>query len=334
MPPATLSVVVPVYQGASHLAGLVDALAEVRASLEKEAAPVRLVEAFFVDDGAIDGSVAVLAQMQTRYDWITVISLSRNFGQHPATIAGILHCSGDWVASMDEDLQHHPRYLVPLLQQAIRGSADVVYAKPLGPVHGSWLRDLGSVGFKNLMSQLTGDPHLRDFNSFRMMRGGIARASAAVCAHDPYFDVALSWFTDRIGTLPVEMTDRRYVQEKRSGYTLGSLGRHAGRMLASSRLTYLRLGSAVGIIALASSILMSLTVVGIKIFNPSAIQARGWVSLVILISFFGGLISLLAGVLVELTSNLVARARGKPPFFAVDRSGDAVMLDWARRGIP
>src|SRR6266542_1476618 len=326
MPPRILSVVVPVYQGAQHLPGLLIALEEVRSRLETDDAPVRLAEAVFVDDGSIDESAAVLAALQGRHPWVTVIHLSRNFGQHPATIAGILHCSGDWIASLDEDLQHDPKNLVPLLQHAVCEAVDIVYAKPRGAVHKSWVRDLGSVGFKSLMSRLTGDPHVRDFNSFRMMRGGIARASASVCAHDPYFDVALSWFTNRIGTFPVEMTDRRYAEQKRSGYTLGSLGRHAGRMLASSRLTYLRLGSAVGIVALAGSVLMSLAVVGIKLLNPAAIQARGWVSLVILISFFGGLLSLLAGILVELTSNLVARARGKPTFFVVDRSRDGELL--------
>src|SRR5262245_49092232 len=235
MPPAALSVVVPVYQGAPHLAALVAALDDVRRGLEAEAAPIRLTEVIFVDDSSIDDSEAVLAKMQAAFPWMTVIHLSRNFGQHPATIAGILHCSGDWIASLDEDLQHDPKHLVPLLQHAIREAADVVYAKPTGPVHGSWWRDLGSIGFKRLMSLLTGDPHVRDFNSFRVMRGGIARASASVCAHDPYFDVALTWFTSRIGTLPLEMRDRRYAAEKKSGYALGSLGRHAGRLLASSR---------------------------------------------------------------------------------------------------
>jgi glycosyltransferase involved in cell wall biosynthesis len=332
MPPATLSVVVPVYQGAPHLPGLVAALEDVRRGLESDAAPIRLSEAFFVDDASIDDSEAVLGALKAGHPWMNVIHLSRNFGQHPATIAGILHCSGDWIASLDEDLQHDPKHLVPLLQHAIREAIDVVYAKPTGPVHGSWWRDLGSTGFKRLMSLLTGDPHVRDFNSFRMMRGGIARASASVCAHDPYFDVALTWFTDRFGTLPLELRDRRYAAEKRSGYALGSLGRHAGRMLASSRLTYLRLGSAVGLVALAGSLLLSLAVVGIKLVNPVAIQARGWVSLVILISFFGGLLSLLTGILVELTSNLVARARGKPTFFVVDRSGDAALRKWAQAG--
>jgi glycosyltransferase involved in cell wall biosynthesis len=190
--------VVPVYQGADHLPALLTALEDVRRELDSADSPVRLGEAIFVDDGSADGSDAVLARLTREHPWITVVPLSRNFGQHPATIAGILHCSGDWVATMDEDLQHHPRYLVPLLRQAVRRSSDVVYARPKGRVHKSRLRDLGSSAFKALMSRLTSNPHVRDFNSFRMMRGSIARAAASVCAHDPYFDVAMSWFTDRI----------------------------------------------------------------------------------------------------------------------------------------
>jgi polyisoprenyl-phosphate glycosyltransferase len=331
--PSILSVVVPVYQGAKHLPDLMAALAAARRELETSS-PLRLAEAFFVDDAAIDASDAVLDRLRAENEWATVIHLSRNFGQHPATIAGVLHCSGDWVATLDEDLQHDPRHLPALLRQAVREGLDVVYAKPVGSVHRSWLRDRSSLGFKALMSRLTRNPHVRDFNSFRLMRGSIARAAAAVCAHDPYYDVALSWFTDRVGTLPIDMTDRRYVVEKRSGYSMGSLFRHAGRMLASSNLRLLRLGSFIGILALLFSVLMSLAVVAIKIFDPAAVQARGWVSLVILISFFGGLSSLLAGILVELTSSLVARARGKPTFFVVDRSRDADLLAWARGTIP
>jgi hypothetical protein len=125
------------------------------------------------------------------------------------------------------------------------------------------------------------------------------------------------------------MTDGRYSEEGRSGYTFRSLIAHAGRMLASSNLRLLRLGSAIGVFALACSVLMTLVVIGIKIFDPHAIQARGWVSLTILISFFGGLGSLLAGILIELTSSLVGRARGKPTFFVVDRSRDSDLRSWA-----
>ena len=326
---ALLSVVVPVYQGERFLEDLSARLGELRSDLEARRSPVALAEVIFVDDGSIDDSRSVLEALAKKHDWIRVVTLSRNFGQHPATIAGILHSSGDWVATIDEDLQHRPADLVPLLKHAIRNRLDLVYARPTGGVQHSRPRDWGSREFKALVSRLTGNPHVPLFNSFRMMRGSIARAAAAVCANDPYFDIALCWFTSRIGSVPLELTDRRYVDGKRSGYSWRTLVLHAGRMLLASEMKFLRFGAAVGILALAGSVFLSAWVVGMKIWRPDSIHARGWVSLVLLISFFGGLTALLGGVLVELASHLAARAKGKPEFFVVDRSGDALLHGWA-----
>jgi glycosyltransferase involved in cell wall biosynthesis len=330
MEPISLSVVVPVFHGARFLPDLASALSEVRAELAATAAPVRLGEAIFVDDGSIDDSPTVLENLNHSNEWIHVITLSTNFGQHPATIAGILHSSGDWVASMDEDFQHRPNDLIPLLKYAIRNGLDIVYAKPKGEVHRSRIRDLGSRWFKQTISRLIGNPFIPLFNSFRMMRGSIARAAAAVCENDPYFDIAVCWFTHRIGVLPLDLTDRRFIERKESGYKFRTLVRHAERMLSSSEMKFLRLGAAIGVFALTASIVLSVVTLGIKVYRPSAIEARGWASLVLLISFFGGLTSLLTGILTELTTSIVIRLKGKPTFFVVDRRQDLALTEWAR----
>lgn len=327
-----LSVVVPVYQGTPYLRDLVSALSEVRERLDAAGGPVRLAEAIFVDDGSIDRSELVLRELARENDWITVITLSRNFGQHPATVAGILHASGDWVASIDEDLQHHPRHLTALLQHAVRNGSDIVYAKPEGAVHQALWRDAGSSAFKSFVSLITGNPFIRQFNSFRMMRGSIARAAASVCANDPYFDIAACWFTKRVGVLPLPMRDERFALSRASGYDFRSLLRHGARMMASSELKFLRFGAAAGALTLFASVVMSLAVIFLRFFRPETIEARGWVSLVLVTSFFGGLISFLAGIILELTTALSVRAKGKPTFFVVDRSRDEILRDWARSG--
>ena len=325
-----ISVVIPVYAGEACLEELAGALEEVRAELDANRCPARLGEAVFVDDGSVDQSASVLRRLRESREWIHVVTLSRNFGQHPATIAGILYTSGDWVATIDEDLQHPPRDIPRLLRHAILNDLDIVYARADDPVHQSAVRDFGSRWTKWIVARLTGNRFVPLFNSFRMMRGSVARAAAAVCANDPYFDVAACWFTTRIGSLALELKDRRFIEGRGSGYTFRSLVRHAGRMLSSSELKFLRFGAALGLLALGGSLLISLVVLAIKIVRPEAIEARGWVSLVLLISFFGGLISLLAGVLLELVTALIIRAKGKPAFFTVDRSSDLTLLGWAK----
>ena len=62
---------------------------------QAESVPFALCEAIFVDDASVDESYDILMELQKQHRWIHVLQLSRNFGQHPATVAGILHTSGD-----------------------------------------------------------------------------------------------------------------------------------------------------------------------------------------------------------------------------------------------
>jgi polyisoprenyl-phosphate glycosyltransferase len=229
-----ISVVIPVFLGEHTLPTLVAELAGVKAEWESGQLPITLVEAIFVDDGSRDGSARVLASLKRQYPWIRMITLPRNLGQHPATMAGISQTCGDWIVTLDEDLQHHPRHIGEMLALAARDSLDVVYARPAGSVHESIFRDGAARLCKALIAALTANPHVRDFNSFRLIRGDIARAAAAAAKEDTYLDVGLCRFSDRFGTHTVEMKDRRFIEKKSSGWTTRALLSHARRMLVSS----------------------------------------------------------------------------------------------------
>ncbi|WP_158442390.1 glycosyltransferase [Paracoccus aminophilus] len=326
-----VSVIVPVYSGAEYLERLLDALSELRLSWRRQQAPFHLAEVIFADDAAIDGSGAIIDEMARRHDWVIALHLSRNFGQHPATIAGILHSSGDWVVTMDEDLQHRPEVISDLLRKATVDQSDIVYANPKSQVHEAALRDRGSRAFKRLMRWLTDNDHISSFNSFRLIRGPMARAAASVCSHDTYLDIALSWFTKRVGVLPVEMKDERYIKTGKSGYSVKSLLSHARRMVFSSQIKLLRIGALLGLIAMAFSLLAMLYFLFLKIFFPGAIEVEGWTSLFLAITFFGGLSAFMLGIILQYLSSIVLRAHGKPTFFTIDRSDDQIVTDWFER---
>ncbi len=326
-----LSTVTPVYRGAETLSELVQALDEVRRELEMPGCPIRLSESIFVDDGSDDGSVAVLRELTAEYPWVTLVCLSRNYGQHPATMAGILHASGDWVATLDEDLQHHPRHLLGLLQLAVSEGYDLVYASPEAAVHQSMFRDLGSNVYKWLIGKLSGNPNIRLFNSFRMMRGSVARAASAVAAHQTYFDVALSWFSSRVGAKTLPLLDIRYANERQSGYRLRSLLSHAKRMLQSSDIKMLRAVATSGFLTMFAAIVAILYTVMLKLIAPETADVAGWASVFVAVLFFGGLNAFLVGVVLEHLSVVLMQTHGKPTFFEVDREKDEVARDWFSR---
>jgi len=326
----TLSTVTPVYSGQDYLRELVMALAEVRDKLQADEAPIQLVESIFVLDEGIDESATVLSELAREHDWIRILHLSRNFGQHPATMAGILHSSSDWVATLDEDLQHPPSEILNLLAKAVLQDKDVAYAKPIAAVHENLIRDLGSSGFKKAMEVFTGNEQISSFNSFRVMRGTLARAAASVCSYDTYFDISLTWFTKRIISVPLSIKDHRVINGKQSGYSLKQLLSHARRMAISSNTKLLRFAGLAGILAFLTSILfMAITLIQ-HFFFPETIDTHGWASLFTAILFFGGLISVISTVLVEYLMVAILHLNGKPTFYTVDRSRDKFLVDYLR----
>src|SRR5437660_10750974 len=92
----TIPIVVPVYQGELTLEPLLAEIEPLTTSqLTAGGVQFRVSEVILVHDGAIDGSDAVMLSLAARLPFVTPIWLSRNFGQHPATLAGMSSTNGD-----------------------------------------------------------------------------------------------------------------------------------------------------------------------------------------------------------------------------------------------
>lgn len=321
-----ISVVVPVYSGDQYLQELIRQLETIRNAWREEKAPMTISEVILVDDSAIDGSPALIDQLAGEHGWVTALHLMRNFGQHASTIAGILHSSGDWIVTMDEDLQHSPKDIEQLLRRAISSSADIVYANPRSAVHEAAVRDTASRLFKRMMVFLTGDSNVVFYNSFRLIRGALARAASSVCGHETYFDAALSWFTKRVESISLELKDQRFIASGRSGYDIWKLLSHARRLLVSSEVRVIRVAGLLGAVIVAVSMLGSIVVLIEKVTFSSNRFPTGWTSLMLAVLFLGGFITFMVSLALEYLSMLALTAHGKPVFFTVDRSVDEPLV--------
>lgn len=324
-PKVSISVIVPVYSGQDYLQELIDRLAAVRSAWEVAGAPIFVSEVILVDDSAIDRSPEIIDEIADQFEWVTALHLSRNFGQHPATVAGILFSAGNWVVTLDEDLQHPPEAIVTLLKCGVDNSADVIYARPVKSVHKNVVRDWGSVGIKRLISWMTGSEHIRYANSFRMMRGEIARSAASVAIHDTYFDIELGFFTNRITSHAMRLVDQRYVATGKSGYKFRSLLAHAWRMIFSSHIRLLRLATIVGAATTLLAMVLALCLLVGNLVWPDFVSVRGWSSQMLAITFFSGVNICLIGIALQYLSTLVLRAHGRPTFFTIDRTKDKLL---------
>jgi glycosyltransferase involved in cell wall biosynthesis len=324
----SLATVTPVYSGESYLELLVKELDKIRIKWLADKSPIALVEAIFVIDDAVDGSAEILEELARNHSWVTVIYLSRNYGQHPATLCGILHSSSDWVVTLDEDLQHSPNQIEALFKKVAEKHCDIVYAQPHKTVHENIIRDLGSRFYKMMIAKLTGESNVRFFNSFRLIRGSVARAASKVSSHDTYLDVALSWFSRRVACVEMSLKDERVIQGGKSGYSLKKLLSHARRMIVTTQVKALRIGAAIGLISIMISIFYGCYLLFARFFFDSIPGTRGWRSLMIAILFFGGITTFLLGILIEYFSTDHLHIQGKPAFFIVDRTKDFYLVEY------
>ena len=323
-PVLTISIVVPVYSGEEYLPKLVE---KIQRLIDSTTDNVKVCECIFVCDEPIDNSLATLRRLKQEKDWIQILELSRNFGQHAGTIAGVLHTSGQWIVTMDEDLQHDPDYIPRLLKEALEKNLDVLYAASENPIHESFFRDFSSKTSKSILYWVTGNQHIKKFNSFRIMRGSIARAFSGHATARSYFDIGLCWYTERIDAFKIPMRDERYAEKKQSGYTPRKLVRHLKNLIISSNTKVYNLFIIIGVISVLLAFVLLIYILINTLNGNSDFAVRGWPSLMVTNLFFFGIIISVIGTTFQFISIILQNIQGKPTFYSVDRSNDKEHLN-------
>lgn len=325
-----VSVVVPVYAGRLTLPGLIRRSVAIRAG-QGDIPHHMLHELIFVCDEPIDGSESLLASAASEYDWIRIISLARNGGQHLATAVGILYSSGDWILTMDEDLQHPPEMMAQALIAALDQGLDLLYIRSKSRIHSSSLyRDISSKASKLCMRIITRDDYSMA-SSFRLVRGEIARAIAISVDGKSYLDAALFSVTSarRRGVFYSDFSDPR--ASGGSGYSLIKLLRHYGRLIMSAEFSGLRLLAALGILIGVPLLVLMFALLIIGFFSGAQQFAPGWLSLFFLGILMNLFLLVYAVYSVKLLSSLFSRSSGSPQFLVISRENDKFHLSCLRR---
>lgn len=303
-----VSLVIPVYSGQKTLPKL---LKEILPLTYEQTTPngnqFIVCEVLLVHDCGPDSSDKIIEHLRDEYKFIRPVWLSRNFGQHAATLAGMASASGDWIVTMDEDGQQSPADICHMLDKAVDASLQVVYAKSITPPPHGWLRNILSRTAKGIALKLLDSSNAIQFNSFRLIDGEVGRILAAYCGSGIYLDVALSWIAGRIGYCPVKL---RPEVVRPSGYSYIKLLSHFWRLIIAIGTRPLRFITLMGLCSVAIAFALAFYAIIQKMVGDVPIQ--GWTSLIITIAFFSGCILTSLGVIAEYLSLSLTIAMGKP----------------------
>lgn len=295
-----ISVVIPVFNSAGTLEEL---FARTQAALEEAG---RSFEMIFVQDGGGDASWEVLRALKAAHPQAVVaIRLARNFGQHNATLCGIQHAQGDWIVTMDDDLQHAPEDIPVLLARQAETGREMVYGVFARKQHGR-LRNLGSKVLAKIFQRFAGG--MPNGSSFRLLTRDLAQEISRHRLPHVYLDQIIAWYTHDVELVQVQHAARR---EGKSGYGIWGLVAMALNFIISYTDIPLKLMVWIGLLSSIGSLSLGTIFIILKLVNGAAV---GFTALITAISFSASVILLSLGVLGEYIGRLYAERHEKPVY--------------------
>ena len=302
------SIVVPVYNSEHMLEELYRRICQVFENTIHEK-----YELILVDDGSKDNSFSVMRRLREHDRQVKIIQMARNFGQHPALLCGFAHAKGDFIITMDDDLQHPPEEIPKLIREMNRrDDVDVIIASYESRKHGP-IRRLGTKFSVWATSRMLGkDPNL-EITSFRLIRRFIVDAILKTNTYLPQIGNLLVLTSNRIINVPVRHDARAY---GKSGYSLRRLIRDLIFDITTHTAFPLIVVRNIGILSFLFSFCLGIFYLVRYFMYGSAVE--GWTSLMLVCLAFFGLTLLSIGIIGMYLMNILNEAK-KMPHYVVRR---------------
>jgi glycosyltransferase involved in cell wall biosynthesis len=280
----TVSIVIPVYNGANTIGKLLEAV--------KAKMPSYNLEFVLVNDGSSDNSEAVCTALSKQDKQVKFIALRRNFGEHNAVMCGLNYATGDYMVIIDDDFQNPPSEIEKLLHEIEKGY-DVVYSQYSSKKH-HFFRNLGSTFHNRFANWLLDKPKDLYLSSFKVIRKEVVKEIIQYKGPFPYVDGLLLRVTNSISKVH---TDHHERSEGKSNYTLRKLVSLYLNMFLNFSIKPLRLFTTLGFISFVIGIVFSVLFAVEKLLYPET--PIGWTSSIIAIFVFSGVQLMFLGLIGE-----------------------------------
>jgi glycosyltransferase involved in cell wall biosynthesis len=296
----SLSIVIPVYNSAGTIGKLVDELAKLAIDGG--------MEIILVNDGSRDNSSAVCENLVEKHLMpITYVNLARNFGEHNAVMAGLRHARGEYVITMDDDMQNPPSEVVKLFNHARASGRDVVYTFFQNKEHDSF-RNIGSWLTNRAADMLLDKPRGLYLSSFRCMNAFVVEQICQYTGPFSYIDGLILQITQNIDTVEVVHLKRAV---GRSNYTLRKLIHLWLNMFVNFSIIPLHISTILGIVLSVIGILGAIEVTFEYFFLGTP---RGYGTIVCTILIFSGVQLFILGLMGEYLGRLHLTSNKKPQY--------------------
>jgi dolichol-phosphate mannosyltransferase len=303
-----LSIVVPIYNEELIIEELHQRLVAVAESITQS------YEIIFVNDGSRDGSLLKLKALCDLHPRLHYISFSRNFGHQIAITAGMDHAKGNAIVTIDGDLQDPPE-LISEMYEAYRNGYKVVYAKRTKRKGESYFKLITAKMFYHLMARLVSFEIPLDVGDFRLITREVLVYLKRMKEYDKYLRGQIAWLGFKHTFVMFERDERKY---GKTNYPFRKMLRLAFNGITAFSDSPLRMATTVGFVVCVLSFLILMYAVAVFIFAHDRVLP-GWASIIVSVTFLGGVQLLCLGMIGEYISRIINNVRDRP-LYVIDQT--------------
>ena len=283
---------------------------------EKAFAPSNIrYEYIFVNDGSEDETGEKLkALYENKFDKnITVINFSRNFGKESAIYAGLQNASGNYMCIIDADLQQKPETALEMYKLITSNdSIDCVCAYQDKRAEGKGMSGLKSA-FYGIINKLAETEFKNGASDFRLFNTKVRDAVLSLGEYHRFSKGIFSWVGFNVHYMEYKADEREVGESKWSFF---KLLKYALSGITSFSTAPLKLAGYIGSAATVFSIIYLIVTVIRKL--TSNISVDGFTQLVILITFFSGVLLFTLGIIGEYIAKIYQQVKNRPIYIAKD----------------
>lgn len=301
-----LSIVVPCYNEEESLLTFYNNLIEELKSVDFS------FEIVLVDDGSKDRTTAIIQEISNKDNRIKAIVLSRNFGHQAALVAGIENASGDYVLTMDSDLQHPVEFVVVLYNKAKEGF-DIVNTIRQDSEDSSIFKKQTSKFFYKLINSLSEVPIQSASADFRVFSKKAKEAFLMFPERARFNRGIVSWMGFDTAEILYKANNRIAGNTK---FSISKMIKFALNGITSFSSKPLRIPFYLGLISVVFSLIFTGYIL-IQYINGETIQ--GWASTLIIILFLGGVQMFSIGILGQYIARIFDEAKNRPLYLIKEK---------------
>lgn len=308
--PITLSIVIPMFNEEAVLPLLVERLRPLADGLGTA------YEVVAVDDGSSDGTPVILTRLRREWPQLRVVRLRANAGHQAAISAGLARARGDYVVTIDADLQDPPEVIAEMLRIATQDGVDVVYGvREDRSTDTAFKRGTARLFYKTIRRLGAVDAPV-DAGDFRLM----SRATVDAINSLPEHNRVLRFVVPALGFPSGSVGYSREVRAAgTSKYPLARMIRLSLDSVTGFSLAPLRFATWLGLLGGVAAVCALLYAV-IALALGRALP--GWTSTVVIVSAVGAVQLLALGILGEYVGRIYGVLQARPTYFIAHDSLD------------